>query len=67
MVGRNQKGQILIESVVLMTLFVSLIFVLQNIIVRHQQNMNQIRLSTELNRGYKNEITSTKFKNQSAK
>lgn len=56
MVGRNQKGQILIESIVLMFMFVSLMFILQNIILTHQKSMAKIKLSKEIKRGYKNEI-----------
>ena len=60
MVGRNQKGQILIESIFLMFMFVSLMFILQNIIVKHQEGMKKIRLSKEISKGYKNENKNSK-------
>lgn len=55
MVGRNQKGQILIESIFLMFMFVSVMFILQGLITTHQKAMTKIKLSKEIKRGYKNE------------
>lgn len=55
MVGRNQKGQVLIESVFLMLTFVTLLTILQSILKNHQSQIGKHRLSTEITRGYENE------------
>lgn len=55
MVGRNQKGQILIESIFLMFTFISLIVVLKGLITNHQTGINSKKLSKEISRGYRNE------------
>lgn len=57
MVHRNNKGQILIESIFTMTLMFTLILVLQGLIKKHHIEMNKYKLSTETKRSFKNEDT----------
>jgi len=53
MVGRNSKGQILLEAVFLITVVVGLLVLFQALIEKHRLDTKSYKLSTEKNREFR--------------
>jgi hypothetical protein len=55
MVHRNNKGQILLEAMLLVSICVATLLILQGLIDQHKTKMNEFKKSKEIKRSFRSE------------